>query len=145
LVLPVHDVNPTRRTPWVTRLLIRLNIGAFLLSRWRSPAARGRQAAWRVGAQIACFDEYAAKPRRWCGNDAVDEGATGAVGRDEAGRVGCRDRVTAARPTSSRRGRSDGDVPARRLAAPGSGNLLFLFVCGINVEDRLGRRRYLAF
>ncbi len=32
MVLPVHDVNPTRRTPWVTRLLLVVNVVAFLLS-----------------------------------------------------------------------------------------------------------------
>ena len=32
MVLPVHDVNPTRRAPWVTRLLLAVNVVVFLLS-----------------------------------------------------------------------------------------------------------------
>ena len=31
-MLPVHDVNPTRRAPWVTRLLLVVNLAAFVLS-----------------------------------------------------------------------------------------------------------------
>ena len=31
MVLPVHDVNPTHGTPWVTRLLLLVNLVAFVL------------------------------------------------------------------------------------------------------------------
>jgi hypothetical protein len=30
VVLPVHDVNPTRRTPWVTRILLLVNLAVFV-------------------------------------------------------------------------------------------------------------------
>ena len=32
MVLPVHDVHPTHRTPWVTRFLLLANVVAFVLS-----------------------------------------------------------------------------------------------------------------
>ena len=43
MVLPVHDVNPTRRTPWVTRLLLLVNVVAFLLS---------DRASWVTGVDV---------------------------------------------------------------------------------------------
>ena len=32
MVIPVHDVNPLRRTPWVTYALIAVNFVVFLLT-----------------------------------------------------------------------------------------------------------------
>jgi hypothetical protein len=40
VVLPVHDLNPVRRTPWGTYLLIAVNVGVFLVGPAVSTAAR---------------------------------------------------------------------------------------------------------
>jgi membrane associated rhomboid family serine protease len=144
LVLPVHDVNPTRRTPWVTRLLLLVNVAAFLVSPLALAPLVGPASPSSVCAQVAFFDEYAAKPAEVVGNDAEDEGATGAVGQASDGQVGC---VTQSPPPYEK-------TPFLSVLtamflhggwAHLLGNLLFLFVFGNNVEDRLGRLRYLAF
>jgi membrane associated rhomboid family serine protease len=144
VVLPVHDVNPTHRTPWVTRLLLAANIVAFLLSPVALAPLLGSSSAAAVCSQVAFFDEYAAKPAELIGNDPEQRVATGAVGSDPTtGEVGC---VTAA-PDYDK-------VPAlsalTAMFLHGGwlhlvGNLLFLFVFGNNVEDRLGRLKFLAF
>jgi hypothetical protein len=62
LVLPVHDINPTRRTPWVTRLLLVVNVVAFVLSPLAVAPLLGEGSPRAICSQVAFFDEYAAKP-----------------------------------------------------------------------------------
>jgi membrane associated rhomboid family serine protease len=143
LVLPVHDVNPTRRTPWVTYLLILVNVGAFLVSPVALAPLLGDASPEAACAQLAFFDEYAAQPDEVASNDADDEAATGAVG-EEGGRVGC---VTQSPPPYEKRPFLS-VLTAMFLHGGWAhllGNLLFLYVFGNNVEDRLGRLRYLGF
>lgn len=143
MVLPVHDVNPTRRTPVVTYVLLLANIVVFLLS----PVAL--TVAGTGGAQSQCetlafFDQYAAKPVEIVENDPPDLVTTDRVGRDAGtGEVGC---VLEApgyvkQPVLS--------VLTAMFLHGGwlhlLGNLLFLYVFGNNVEDRLGRVRFLLF
>ena len=87
MVLPVHDVNPTRRTPYVTYLLIAVNVVAFLIS----PVSRhivGDSAAAQECKAVAFFDQYAAEPKELLHNRQDPSGATGAVGTRD-GRTGC--------------------------------------------------------
>ena len=143
MVLPVHDVNPTRRTPWVTRLLLLLNVVAFLLSPVAYAPLLGEASPQAACSQIAFFDEYAAKPAEVVGNDPADSAATGEVGTSN-GQVGC---VTESPPPYEKR--PFVSVLTAMFLHGGwlhlLGNMLFLFVFGNNVEDRLGRLRYLAF
>jgi membrane associated rhomboid family serine protease len=143
LVLPVHDVNPTRRTPWVTRLLLVVNVAAFLLSPVAVAPLLGEASPQAACAQIAFFDQYAAQPDEVVSNDADDEAATGAVAQ-ENGRVGC---VTQSPPPYEKRPFLS--VLTAMFLHGGwlhlLGNMLFLYVFGNNVEDRLGRLRFLAF
>ncbi len=143
MVLPVHDVNPTRRTPWVTRLLLLVNVAAFLLSPVAVAPLLGEASPQAACAQIAFFDEYAAQPDEVVSNDADDEAATGAVAQ-ENGRVGC---VTQSPPPYEKRPFLS--VLTAMFLHGGwlhlLGNMLFLYVFGNNVEDRLGRLRFLAF
>jgi membrane associated rhomboid family serine protease len=144
VVLPVHDVNPTRRTPWITRLLIAVNVVAFVLSPVALAPLAGESSATSLCAQVAFFDEYAAKPTELIGNDADDRVATGGVGRDpQTGEEGCLQAAPdyVKEPVLS--------VLTAMFLHGGwlhlLGNMLFLMVFGNNVEDRLGRLRYLAF
>jgi membrane associated rhomboid family serine protease len=144
VVLPVHDVNPTHRTPWVTRLLLAANVIAFLLSPVAFAPLMGGSSPAALCSQIAFFDEYAAKPAELLTNDPEDRVATGEVGTDpETGQVGC---VTA--PPDYDKSPVLSALTAMFLHGGWLhllGNLLFLFVFGNNVEDRLGRLRFLAF
>ena len=142
MVLPVHDVNPTRRTPWVTRLLLLANVVAFLLSPLALAPLDDSTAA--QCSQLAFLDEWAAKPSEVIGNDPEDLVATGEAGRDTStGEEGCvlEEPDYDKSPVLS--------VLTAMFLHGGwlhlAGNLLFLYVFGNNVEDRLGRLRFLAF
>jgi membrane associated rhomboid family serine protease len=142
VVLPVHDVNPTRRTPIVTYLLIVANVVAFLLS----PVAThvvGDTTPQQECQTVRFFDEYGAKPHEILTNQQEPVGATGAVGR-EGNRVGC----VAQHPPPYSKTPFLSVLYAMFLHGGWLhllGNMLFLYVFGNNVEDRLGRLRYLAF
>lgn len=143
MVLPVHDVNPTRRTPVVTYLLIAINVAAFLFS----PVSHhviGESSAATQCRQIAFFDKYAAEPKELLSNRQSPTGATGQVARDGSGRVGC----AAQQPPPFQKTPFLSVLTAMFLHGGWLhllGNMLFLYVFGNNVEDRLGRLRYLAF
>ena len=145
MVIPVHDVNPTRRTPYVTYLLIAVNVVAFLLS----PVAAhvlGDSPAAQQCRQLAFFDHYAAEPRELLRNAQDGAGVTGAVAPQDAGRgkVAC---VEQSPPPFDKTPFLS--VLTAMFLHGGwlhlLGNMLFLYVFGNNVEDRLGRLRYLAF
>lgn len=144
MVLPVHDVHPTHRTPWVTRFLLLANVVAFVLSPVALAPVLGSGNTASVCRQVAFFDEYAAKPYEVIRNDAEDEVATGQVGTAAGGEVGC---VTQSPPPYEK---SPALSVLFAMFLHGGwlhllGNLLFLYVFGNNVEDRLGKVRFLAF
>ena len=141
MVLPVHDVNPTRRTPWITRLLLLANVLAFVLSPIALAPLLGGAGTAAVCEQIAFLDEYAAVPSEVIGDDPPVEVATGEAGPRQGT---C---VIASPPPYDK---SPALSVLFAMFLHGGwlhllGNLLFLFVFGNNVEDRLGRVRYLAF
>jgi membrane associated rhomboid family serine protease len=142
MVIPVHDVLPVRRTPWVTYVLIAVNVVVFLLT----PAARttGMQATTLadVCAQEAFYDQYAAIPRELVHDKPLTLVPTGeaVVGPQGAG-------CLAGRPSYHK-------IPVLSVLYSmflhGGwlhllGNMLFLWVFGNNVEDRLGRLRFALF
>ena len=144
MVLPVHDVNPTRRTPWVTRLLLLANVVAFVLSPMALAPLLGGGSPASVCRQVAFLDEYAAVPSEVIGDDPPTVVATGEPGRAPSGQTGC---VTQSPPPYDK---SPALSVLSAMFLHGGwlhllGNLLFLYVFGNNVEDRLGRLRYLAF
>ena len=142
MVLPVHDVNPIRRTPWVTYALLAVNVVAFLLSPL-SHSVVGEPPAAQQCRIVAFLDEYAAKPHEVITGDQEPTGATGALGR-EGGRVGC----VATSPPPYDKTPFVSVLFAMFLHGGWLhllGNMLFLWVFGNNVEDRLGRVRYLLF
>ncbi|MCW2615271.1 MAG: rhomboid family intrarane serine protease [Frankiales bacterium] len=145
MVLPVHDVNPTRRAPWVTRLLLLVNLLAFVASPLAlAPLMGGTGSAASVCEQSAFLDEYAAVPSQVIGDDPPTTVATGEPGPSTPDAITC---VTQSPPPYDK---SPALSVLTAMFLHGgwlhlAGNLLFLFVFGNNVEDRLGRVRYLAF
>jgi membrane associated rhomboid family serine protease len=137
VVLPVHDVNPTRRVPVVTYALIAINVVVFLLS----PVAThvvGDSQLQQECKQIAFFDQYAAKPHELVTNH-----------QDRPTKVV--DPVTRERvcPTTSYKKVPFLSVLYAMFLHGGwlhlLGNMMYLYGFGNNVEDRLGRLKYLAF
>ena len=145
MVLPVHDINPTRRTPVITYLLLAANVVVFLLSPLALAPLVGSSSRAQSCRQIAFFDHYAAEPKELVRNEAEPSGATGAAARDpRTGRVGC---VVSTPPPYAK-------LPVLSVLTAMFlhagwlhllGNMLYLYVFGNNVEDRLGRLRFLAF
>ena len=142
MVLPVHDVNPVRRTPVVTYALLAVNVIVFLLSPISHSVVSDPPAAQECRI-VAFLDQYAAIPDEVVHNRQEDRGATGQVGRAQ-GRTGC---IETSPPPYDK-------VPFLSVLyamflhggwAHLLGNMLFLYVFGNNVEDRLGRLKYLAF
>ncbi len=135
-LIPIHDDNPTRRTAVVTYLLIAVNVVVFLLE----PVAtsfNGQPATVAEAChQIAYFREYAAIPRELTSNHQLPDD------------VGLPRQCAILEPPTYRK------IPALSVLYSmflhGSwlhllGNMLFLWVFGNNVEDRLGRIRFLLF
>ena len=136
MVLPVHDDNPTRRPGYVTWLLIAINVVVFVLSPVASHLLGDTPVAQQC-RQVAFFDKYAAKPDELVHNR--QDHPTVLV--DEQGRPVCVAKPYDKTPVLS---------VLTAMFLHGSwlhllGNMLFLFVFGNNVEDRLGRLRYLGF
>ena len=128
MVLPIGDANPTRRTPVVTLALIALNIAVFVFGQpWSSDAC----------TQQAFFVEWAAVPDEIVTGEPLTQPEV-----DASTTQGC---VVSAAPGKV--------VYASILSAMFLhagwghlfGNMLYLYVFGNNVEDRLGRLGFLAF
>ena len=140
MVIPVHDQNPVRRTPWVTYLLVATNIIVFLLTPAVSAIGVGEVGLADVCRQEAFYEQYGAVPHELITDTPSAAVVTGQVGVGPRG-PGC---VVAPRPYDK--------TPVLSvlfsLFLHGSwlhllGNMLFLWVFGNNVEDRFGRLRFL--
>jgi len=142
VVIPVHDENPTRRTPLVTYLLIAVNVVVFLLSPVVTHVV-GSSALKQECQTLAFFDHWAAKPKELVHNKPLPTAFTGQVGEVPSG-AGC----VQERPPPYKKHVVLSVLTAMFLHGGWLhllGNMLFLFVFGNNVEDRLGRLRFLAF
>ena len=123
-LIPISDANPTRRFPIVTLLLIGLNVVAFFLTPGLGQTAESNH-YFIEQAPIACQVVDTCPDERFLVGDAVTQ-------------------------------IPERDFPSFLLSALYStflhagflhiiGNMLFLWVFGNNVEDFLGRIKYLAF
>lgn len=141
MVIPVYDVNPVRRTPWVTYALIAVNVLVLFLTPVFAATGVGTETLADLCHQEAFFERFGAIPRELLTNHQLLLVATGETGVGPQG-------------------------PGCVLGAPGYdkspmlsvitsmflhggwihllGNMLFLWVFGNNVEDRFGRFGYLV-
>jgi membrane associated rhomboid family serine protease len=125
VVLPVADVNPTRRRPVVTVLLVAANVLVFVALQPRGGCA-----------EAAFLYRWAAVPVELLRFSPLTVGELGgSIGEACAARVGDKSVLLSA-------------LSAMFLHANWAhlgGNVLYLWVFGNNVEDRLGHLRFLAF
>jgi membrane associated rhomboid family serine protease len=142
VVIPVHDENPLRRTPWVTLALIAANIIVFLLTPVVATTGVQEPTAAQLCQDEAFFDRYAAIPREMITNDPLPAVATGEVATTPAG-AAC---VVQPPPYQKLPYLS---VLYSMFLHGGwlhlLGNMLFLWVFGNNVEDRFGHIGYTLF
>ncbi len=141
-MIPVHDVNPLRRTPWVTYALIAANLIVFLLTPAGATTVTSAADLVQTCRQQAFFDHYAAIPVELVHNRPLPLVPNGQIGANAQG-VGC----VLDRPSYHK-------IPllsaVTSMFLHGSwlhllGNMLFLWVFGNNIEDRFGRVRFTLF
>jgi membrane associated rhomboid family serine protease len=128
MAIPIGDLNPTRRRGGVTLLLIAINVGVFLFFQ-----------PWNGGVceQSAFYAEWAAIPREIVEQEPLTQPELD----------------TSVDPRCGVRASPGKSVVLSVLVAMflhGGwmhllGNMLYLFVFGDNVEDRLGHLQFLGF
>ncbi len=139
-MIPLKDENPTSRVPWVTLLLIAANLVVFVFL----------QRPYDRGLSEANFSfEFAAIPceivtGRPLTTEEVDQ--TLYEGQSEA----CQSSAAGRRGDARFPGKNVYLAVLSSMFLHGSwlhigGNMLFLWVFGNNIEDRLGPAAYLAF
>jgi membrane associated rhomboid family serine protease len=142
-MLPLHDDNPTQRRAWLTIALIVLNVGIYLLWQPRSadtPQAQQDSVEFTYEhAAIPCelTRGHPLEPEQLLRGCDADTDAVSGQGSDAG-----------SQPFFPNKSVWFAVVVSMFLH--GSllhlgGNMLFLWVFGNNVEDRLGRVAYLAF
>ena len=142
MVIPVYDVNPVRRTPWVTYALIAANVIIFLLTPTSRTFVAHGDTLVQTCQQEAFYHQYGAIPREMLHNRQLAVVPNGNVGQGPSG-PGC-----VVGPPTYRKDPILSVLFAMFLHGGWLhliGNMLFLWVFGNNVEDRLGRFRFLGF
>jgi membrane associated rhomboid family serine protease len=140
VVIPIHDDNPVRRTPVITYLLIIINFAAFFSEPVVSHIGIGGQSVAQVCRQQAYFDKYAAIPRELVHNQPLPP---------HQYRIQDNNGVHRCAPIDDKDKKPYLSVLFAMFLHGGwlhiLGNMLFLWVFGNNVEDRMGRLKFLLF
>jgi membrane associated rhomboid family serine protease len=140
VVLPVHDINPVRRTPWVTYGLVAANVVVLLLTPASHTSMTGTSTQAELCSQAAFYDHYAAIPRELITDHQLPLVATGRPGPAPDTCVVSRPPYRKVLPLS---------VLFSMFLHAGwlhlLGNMLFLVVFGNNIEDRFRKIPYLLF
>ena len=140
MVIPIHDDNPVRRVPIVTYLLIALNFVVFFTEPVVSQIGVGSQTVAQVCEQRAYFDKWAVIPKEIVENQTLPPHRY--VLETNAGPEAC--------PVIDESGKRPYLSVLYAMFLHGGwlhilGNMLFLWVFGNNVEDRMGRIKFLLF
>jgi membrane associated rhomboid family serine protease len=142
-LIPLRDNLPTSRFPILTVILIAINVAVFV---WQTQFDSDQQVLRGVASIDASAIEYGAIPYRVT-HPAQSDCAVGQRGQ-QSGEIVCGDQVL------------PGDPPLDQAAwwvtvftsmfmhggiLHIAGNMLFLWVFGNNIEDSMGRPRFLLF
>ncbi|MFD8273503.1 rhomboid family intramembrane serine protease [Streptomyces flaveolus] len=142
MVIPVHDVNPARRTPWVTYALIIANVLVFLFTPGMTGSVTGGSSLAQLCHLQAFLDHYAAVPQELLQHRLPRLVPTGQTG------VGPRGPGCVIGPPDYDKSPELSVLTAMFLHGSWLhllGNMLFLWIFGNNVEDRMGHVRFLLF
>jgi membrane associated rhomboid family serine protease len=140
MVLPVHDINPVRRTPWVTYALVAANVVVLLLTPASQTSVTGTTTQAQLCSQAAFYDQYAAIPRELVSDHQLPLVATGKPGQEP-------DTCVVSKPPYHKEPALS--VLFSMFLHAGwlhlLGNMLFLVIFGNNIEDRFRKLPYLLF
>jgi membrane associated rhomboid family serine protease len=140
VVVPVHDINPVRRTPWVTYALVAANVVVLLLTPSSQTSMTGATAQAQVCSQAAFYDHYAAIPRELVHDRQLS--------RVETGQPGPTPDTCVVSPPPYHKEPALSVLFSMFLHAGWLhllGNMLFLVIFGNNIEDRFRKLPYLLF
>ncbi|EKX63719.1 rhomboid family intramembrane serine protease [Streptomyces ipomoeae] len=140
MVIPVHDVNPVRRTPWVTYTLIGANVFVFVFMPGLAGSVAGDSDLAQLCHLRAFVEQYAAVPQELIHHQLPRLVPTGEV---DPGTGAC-----ALGPPGYDKSPSLSVLTAMFLHGGWLhllGNMLFLLIFGNNIEDRLGHIRFAIF
>jgi len=144
VLIPIHDDNPTSRTAWVTLAIIALNVLAFLV--WQPTFASGPTGEARQQLFFFCHAEI---PYEVTHQTSLAQGgaqARAAINDELPGDGAALQGVLAQACPDKSWWQS---VFAAMFLHGGwfhiAGNMLFLWVFGNNVEDKIGRLAYVFF
>jgi membrane associated rhomboid family serine protease len=146
VVIPIHDINPLRRRPVVTWLLIAVNVVVFVLFTPVSTAIMGLRhtTTANVCEQRRFFERWGAIPKELMSDKQSPAAETGRLGLNPDGTTGCE----VSEPPTFHKNPVLSVLTSMFLHGSWLhllGNMLFLGVFGNNIEDRMGRIRYLFF
>jgi membrane associated rhomboid family serine protease len=140
MVIPVHDLNPLRRTPWVTYGMVAANVVVLLLTPGSQVSVTGTTTTTQLCSQQAFYDHFAAIPRELITDHQLSRVATGQPGPTPG-------TCYVAAPSYHK-------APALSVLFSMFihagwlhllGNMLFLVIFGNNIEDRFRKIPYLLF
>ena len=143
-MLPLRDDNPTRGTPWVTLAIIALNVLAFVI--WEPTFASGPSGETRQEVFFFCHAEIP-----WEVTHRTSLGQGGEAARQAMEQQDLVPAPEIQQELARRCGHKSWllSVFAAMFLHAGwlhiGGNMLFLWIFGNNVEDRLGHLKYALF
>ncbi|HET6504428.1 MAG TPA: rhomboid family intramembrane serine protease [Amycolatopsis sp.] len=141
-MIPVHDVNPLRRTPWVTYALIVANVVVFLLMPGAAHSLAGQTTLGQLCQLQAFLERWGAVPVELLRDQLPTLVPTGTAVAGPQG-TGC-----LVAPPEYDKSPPLSVLTAMFLHSSWAhllGNMLFLAIFGNNIEDRLGRIPFLLF
>jgi membrane associated rhomboid family serine protease len=143
-VIPIRDINPTSRTAWLTLAIIAANVAVFLL--WEptfEAQAQQQEFFFFCNAQIPF--ELTNQTTLADGGAEAREAIEESFGADPGQAAGLQDVLERTCPDKSWLASIFVSMFLHGGWLHIAGNMLFLWVFGNNVEDRLGRLGFVVF
>jgi membrane associated rhomboid family serine protease len=143
VVIPIRDINPTRRTAWLTLAIIAANVAIFVMWEPTFAGQAEQQEFFFCNAQVPyeLTNQTTLADGGADARDAIQE----SFGADATQAAGLQDFLGRRCPDKSWLASMFVSMFLHGGWLHLAGNMLFLWVFGNNVEDRLGRVGFLLF